>query len=155
MIYVFDSSPFIDLFRHYYPQRFPTLWENFNDLISRQTIVSVQEVRRELERKEDRLSDWAGNHKELFLPPDVRESRFVAEIFKIKHFRVLIEKKEQYIEGPAADPFIIAKAKIIPGCVVTQEKLKANAAKIPNVCKHFDIRCVDLEGFMEQENWIF
>ncbi len=28
MIYVFDSSPLIDLFRYYYPDRFPSLWEN-------------------------------------------------------------------------------------------------------------------------------
>jgi hypothetical protein len=50
---------------------------------------------------------------------------------------------------------VIAKAKVVGGCVVTQEKKKPQAAKIPNVCEHFGIHCVNLEGFMEQENWTF
>ena len=155
MIYVFDSNTLINIFNHYYPKRFLSFWDNFNDLISKQTIISVQEVRRELEKKGDRLSDWAKSHKELFLPPNAEESDFITEIFKVRHFRILIQKKQQYIEGPAADPFIIAKAKVINGCVVTQEKDTENAAKIPNVCDRFEIPCINLEGFMEKENWTF
>ncbi|GAH81232.1 unnamed protein product, partial [marine sediment metagenome] len=34
MIYVFDSDTLIDLFRHYYLERFPTLWQNFDNLVS-------------------------------------------------------------------------------------------------------------------------
>ena len=155
MIYVFDSNTLINIFNHYYLERFPSFWDNFNDLISKQTIISVQEVRRELERRGDRLSDWAKSHNELFLPPNAEESSFITEIFKVKHFRILIQKKQQYIEGPAADPFIIAKAKVINGCVVTQEKHTENAAKIPNVCEYFKIPCINLEGFMKEENWTF
>ena len=155
MIYVFDSNTLINIFNHYYPERFPSFWDNFNDFISKQTIISVQEVRRELERKGDKLSDWAKTHNEFFLPPSAEESSFIIEIFKVGHFRILIQKKQQYIEGPAADPFIIAKAKIINGCVVTQEKNTKNAAKIPNVCDRFKIPCINLEDFMEKENWTF
>jgi hypothetical protein len=36
-----------------------------------------------------------------------------------------------------------------------EEKFKANAAKIPNICRHFGIRCLTLEEFMEAENWRF
>ncbi len=56
---------------------------------------------------------------------------------------------------PVADPFVIAKANAIGGCVVTQEKFRKNAAKIPNICKHFEIRFTNLEGFMEKVDWIF
>lgn len=35
------------------------------------------------------------------------------------------------------------------------EQLKPNAAKIPNICQHFKVPCVDLEDFMEQEDWVF
>jgi len=155
MIYVFDSNTLINIFNHYYPKQFPSFWDNFNGFISKQTIISVPEVRKELERRGDRLSDWATSHRELFLPPNAEESGFITEIFKVRHFRILIQKKQQYIEGPAADPFIIAKAKVINGCVVTQEKHAENAAKIPNVCDHFGIPCINLEGFMETENWTF
>ena len=155
MIYVFDSSPLIDLFRHYYPQRFPTLWENFDTLVSAQKIISVREVFNELEGHEDRLADWVKNHRDLFLQPTVDELDFVTEIFKVTHFQTLIRKKERLLGKPVADPFVIAKAKVINGCVVSQEKLKENAANIPNVCEYFGISCIDLEKFMENENWQF
>jgi len=35
------------------------------------------------------------------------------------------------------------------------ERLKRNAAKIPNICQHYSIPCVDLEQFMEVEGWVF
>ena len=155
MIYVFDSNTLINIFNHYYPELFPSFWKNFNSFISKQAIISVQEVKKELEEKGDSLSDWAKKHSELFLPPSAEESSFITEIFKVKHFRIMIQKKQQYVEGPAADPFVIAKAKILNACVVTQEKNTKNAAKIPNVCEHFEIPCINLEGFMKKENWVF
>ena len=155
MIYVFDSNTLINIFNHYYLERFPSFWGNFNDLISKQTIISVQEVRRELEGRGDRLSDWAKSHSELFLPPNAEESSFITEIFEVRHFRILIQKKQQYIEGPVADPFIIAKAKVSNGCVVTQEKNTEHAAKITNVCDYVGIPCINLEDFMKKENWTF
>jgi len=155
MIYVFDNCPLIDLFRHYYLQRFPTLWKNFDTLVLAQKIISVREVFNELEDYEDRLADWVKNHRDLFVQPTVDELDFVTEIFKVTHFQTLIREKERLQGKPVADPFVIAKAKVINGCVVTQEKLKDNAAKIPNVCEHFKIPCIDLEKFMENENWEF
>jgi len=41
------------------------------------------------------------------------------------------------------------------GCVVTQEAKRINAARIPNVCEHFNVNCMNLEEFMQQENWQF
>jgi hypothetical protein len=35
------------------------------------------------------------------------------------------------------------------------ERFKPNAVKIPNICKHFEIPYLDLEGFMEKEGWVF
>lgn len=156
MIYVFDSSPLIDLFRYYYPNRFPSLWENFDALVSEHRIISVREVRKELEGYGDRLSDWVKGHREFFLTPTTDELRFVAEIFKIAHFQMLVRKREQLQGNPVADPFVIAKAQALEeGRVVTQEVKKPNAARIPNVCEHFDIPCLNLEAFMENENWRF
>jgi len=156
MIYVFDSSPLIDLFRYYYLDRFPSLWENFDALVLERRIISVREVRKELEGHGDRLSDWVKDHREFFLTPTADELNFVAEIFKVTHFQALVRKKEQLQGKPVADPFVIAKAKIQEeGCVVTQEVKKPNAAKIPNVCEHFGIPCLNLEAFMENEKWRF
>ena len=54
-----------------------------------------------------------------------------------------------------ADPFVIARAKILSGCVVTEEKFKEGAAKIPNICKHFNIECIELKDFMVRQEWQF
>jgi len=156
MIYVFDSGPLIVLFRHYYPDRFPSLWKSFDALVLEQRIISVREVRKELEGHGDRLSDWVKDHREFFLTPTADELNFVTEIFKVTHFQTLVRKKERLQGKPVADPFVIAKAQALEeGCVVTQEIKKPNAARIPNVCEHFDIPCLNLEAFMENEKWRF
>jgi len=156
MIYVFDSGALIDLFRHYYERRFPSLWESFDTLVLEHRVVSVREVRNELANHDDRLSNWVKDHVEFFLFPTINELNFITEIFKIPHFQMLIRKKERLQGKPVADPFVIAKAKELEnGCVVTQELDKPNSAKIPNVCEHFGIPCLNLESFMERENWEF
>lgn len=155
MIYIFDSGPLINLFRYYYPERFPSLWESFNDLVAERRIISVREVKNELIEYGDSLSLWVKEHSECFHTPTNDELYFVAEIFRIPHFQALIRKKERLQGRPVADPFVIAKAKCEGGCVVTLETHTKGAAKIPNVCEHFGIPCLNLEDFMEKENWSF
>ena len=156
MRYVFDSDSLINLFMHYYPRRFPTLWEQFDALVSVGELISVREVFNEIGSRKDSLGTWAKKQKNiLFLETTFEEFKFVAEIFQVRHFQAMIRKQERLKGKPVADPFVIARAKILNACVVTQEKKTENAAKIPNVCDHFGIPCINLEGFMEKENWTF
>ncbi len=93
----------------------------------------------------------------IFFPissPD--ELRIVADIFRNNHFQANIRKQERLQGKAVADQFVTAKAKIVEdGCVITQELLKANAAKIPNICQAFGVPYLNLEGFMEKEGWEF
>ena len=156
MKYIFDSGPLIDLFRHYYPERFPSLWQRFYSLVSDGKIISVREVYNEIEAKEDALAYWAKEQKDkLFLPSTSKELQFVSEIFQISHFQAMIRKQERLQGKPVADPFVIARAKIQECQVVTTELFKDNAAGIHNVCEHFSIPHINLEGFMQQEGWVF
>ena len=156
MTYVFDSCAFIALFHYYYQDRFPSLWASFDALVSAQRIVSVREVRKELEGHGSRLSDWVKVHRELFRPPSIEELEFVLEVFKVPHFQALVRKQEQLKGKPVADPFVIAAAWALDdGCVVTEEVHKPNAARIPNVCAHFGVPCFSLETFMDAEDWRF
>lgn len=50
---------------------------------------------------------------------------------------------------------MIAKAGADELTVVTMEKLKTGGAKIPNICKHFNVSCMTLEEFMAAEGWQF
>lgn len=155
MIYVFDSDALIDLFKNFYLNRFPSLWERFDQVVKESKIISVREVYNEIKERGDRLFQWAKEKQNLFQESSPKELAFVVEIFKVPHFQSLIRKKERLQGKPVADPFVIARAKILNGCVITQEKKKPNAAKIPNVCEHFGIDCSNLEGFMEREDWTF
>ncbi len=156
MKYVFDSGPLIDLFRHYYPERFPSLWEKFHELVSNGNIISVKEVYNEINTRKDALTTWAKDQKdEFFSPSTAEELGFVTEIFKVRHFQSMIRNKERLSGKPVADPFVIARARIFQCPVVTTETFKDNAAGIPNVCKHFSILCINTEEFMKQENWSF
>jgi hypothetical protein len=153
--YVFDNGPLRILIRHFYEKRFPTLWDRFDFLIKSENLFSVREVFKEIERKDNDLLEWAQNRHELFLIPTEDEMLFVKQILAIPHFQQLITKEQQLTGYPAADPFVIACAKIKNAVVVTTEKEKPHSAKIPNVCKHFHIPCIGLEEFMEKEGWKF
>ena len=152
---MFDTGPFVSLFRNFYPSTFVTLWENFDALIENGEIVSTREVFREIEGQDDDLLDWAKANKEIFTTPTAEEGAFVGSIYSVAHFQANIEQQKILKGGKNADPFVIAKAAVSGLHVVTLEKLKPNAAKVPNICQHFDVSCLSLEAFMQKEGWKF
>lgn len=149
MIYVFDTSPLINIFKNYYPRRFPSLWKKFNELVNNENLISCRENYREIEERDDNLFEWAKNHEKIFKSPSAEEGKFISQIYSIPLFRDNIEQQKLLKGGCNADPFVVAKAKSEDACVVTLEKFKSNSPKIPNICGHFKIECLDLEGFME------
>jgi len=52
---------------------------------------------------------------------------------------MLVTETQRLKGQPVADPFVIASAKVRGGAVVTEELKREHAAKIPNVCQHFDV----------------
>lgn len=153
-MYIFDTSSFLEL-SHYYPKRFPTLWASFDKMVKAGKIISVKEAFNEINDSKPELFEWVQANKGIFCEPIEEEALFIAKIFLVKNFQQAIEQKKVLRGGAFADPFVIAKAKIINGIVVTQEKLKPTAAKIPNICAHFSVQCMNLENFMEEQDWIF
>ena len=156
MVYVFDTSSFI-VTGHYYPQQFPRFWEKFNQAVSENKIISVREVYKELDNDASapHLIAWINEYKSIFQIPDTIATQFTSKIFSVPHFQGLINERNRLTGRPNADPFVIAVAESLNGCVVTQEKAKPNAPNIPNVCEYFDIDCTNLQGFMEREGWSF
>ena len=79
MLYSFDTSAILngrrDLFR---PTVFHTLWAQIEDAIVAGQIRSVDEVQRELARRDDDAKQWADAQSDLFVPldtPDTAERR--------------------------------------------------------------------------------
>jgi hypothetical protein len=117
--------------------------------------TSTREVLRELEDSGGDAFDWASRNQGLFIVPDAKEGAAVAAIFGVEHFQANIERQKLIRGGRNADPFLIARALVTEGTVLTMEQPKPNAAKIPNICEHFKVPCLDLRRFMEKENWVF
>ena len=142
---------------NYYPDRFPSFWTEFNKAADNGHIVSVREVLRELENQITKpwLRDWIDGRRRLFEAPSDEETEFVREIFSVRHFQALVGQKQRLKGTPVADPWVIACARARGWCVVTEEEHRPNAAKIPNVCEHFEIPCLGLEGFLEDRDWRF
>ena len=157
-MYVFDTNILITIFSFYYISTFPSFWGYFNEYIENGKIISVRDVLMEIEAYHNVNSNlvvWAKQHKNIFCQPNESEMIFVSDIFSIKNFQNNIPKKSQLVGRPVADPFVIAKAKVNDGYVVTNEEYKKNGAKIPNICEHFKVNCINLNKFMELENWKF
>lgn len=155
-IYVLDTNTLITLFYFYPPEKYPTLWEKFYQMVKNGKITSVREVRRELLQYEGTKSpatNWAIKNINVFPTVTEYESKVAAEILNVPHFRKMISAKKIKRGKPFADPFVIAKAKgILNGYAVTEEVYKRNSGQIPNICEHFRVPCINLEQLIEREN---
>jgi hypothetical protein len=154
-MYVIDTSVVSALHKNYFRSRFVTLWQRFDEMVEDGGFSSTREALRELEDYGGAAYEWAANNAGLFVTPDAREGAFVAKIYAVPHFQANMERQKLIRGGRNADPFLIARAAVTGSTVLTMEKLKPNAAKIPNICQHFSIPCFDLEQFMEAEGWTF
>ena len=155
-MYVFDTMVLSQQFRFYYKLRFPTLWTRFEEMVAAGQITSTREVRRELENSNDsRILEEIKEFKELFPIPTDKEEDFVSKIFGVRHFTHNIPQKALLKGGRNADPWLIARASIFKGIVVTNESYRKNSAGIPNICRYFNIEYLSFEEFMEKENWTF
>ena len=138
----------------YYPSRFVTIWQRIDELVMKEELFSVREVRREIEENcpSEDIGEWVHRNRHIFRKPNSEELRQVSDIFKHKQFLGFVTKKNILQGRPVADPFIVAAAKIHHGIVVTMEKFKSGGARIPTACETFGVRCIDLEEFLEREN---
>ena len=155
-MYVFDTMVFSQIFRFYYRRRFPSLWKRFEEMVGNKRIPSTREVKRELNdfgngAFQTELTEFT----ELFPTPTNFEEDFVTEIYKVPHFRQQFPQKNLLKGGRNADPWVIARARVLNGAVVTNESEPKDSARIPNICRHFNIDCMTFEEFMEREDWTF
>ena len=150
--YCFDTSAFIDLRNSYPNDVFSTLWDNIASLISSGHLISPYQVLRELEQKDDGLLGWAREHNIMFRDPDQRQQQLVTDIQE--QFPDLVDINKMIDD---ADPFVIALAKCEQYRVVTMEKMGASSKKpkIPDVCRHFGVKCVALVPFFREQAWSF
>jgi len=98
------------------------------------------------------LSDWAKKNKKMFKQLSLKT--------EIDEATDIINKYPQLInpDNPqkTADPFIIAFAKCRELTVITSESFDLlGKPKIPLVCRHKGVRCINNLALIKEQGWIF
>lgn len=151
MIYAVDTSSLLAAWNERYPLRnAPGFWTRFEEGIEAGKLVSPIEVRNEIKKKEDGLADWLKDRADFFI--DLEEDIQVAAREILREFPWLTKG----IAGrKVADPFVIALAKARGHTVVSEEGPgNEKRPKIPYVCRHYDVSCVNVLGLIQGEDWI-
>jgi len=153
-VYSFDSDSFIAPWRGFYrPEFIPDFWDSLDGLIREGRLKVAEPVYEEILQGGDELSEWFEARKQAILYPwDITVQQAVREIQQ-KHPNIVKSTGKS-----GADPWVVAVAKAMGGCVVTFEKKSgadARHIKIPNVCESFSIRCMTVYEVIAEEEWVF
>jgi Domain of unknown function (DUF4411) len=146
-----DTSGLLDAWvRHYPPDVFPAIWHFMDDAALRGEILVIDEVLREVERKDDGLVGWMKGHGNMVVPIDDALQRHVVEIMT-KYSRLVDSRKNR----SGCDPWVIALARERGLTVVTAEKASRTLAKpkIPDVCQDLGIPCIEIIDLFRRQGW--
>lgn len=150
-VYCFDTSALVAAWDERYPiDIFPWLWRGIAHQIVMETLILPDEVETELEKKSKEVSAWLRDAGPGIIATD---NAIFAEAQSIiaSHPRLVMERKRSY----AADPFVIALARVRRATVVTEEgRGSISKPKIPDVCADRRVRCISLLEFIRAENWM-
>jgi hypothetical protein len=153
VIYCIDTSSILEWFvRTYPPSILPGLPGRIEGLIDGGRLRSPKAVMDEI-RPGDDCHKWAKAQTELFIEESVSVQRLVRQIMATHHNPA---KPLKGING--ADPFVIAMAKDggARWVVVSDEHPGSpESRKIPFVCNHENIPCINFQGLMRAEGWQF
>ena len=136
--YVIDTCSFTALRRVYPHDVFPGAWQAISQMAEDAIIISSIEVYIELQEQEDIVTEWANNHRNIFLLLKNEIQLKASEI--LDQFPNLLDLNNMKSN---ADPFVIATAFLYDCTVVTEEDPTGNGAKlvkIPNVCNFLGIK---------------
>jgi hypothetical protein len=137
----FDTSAFIngqrDLFR---PTTFGPLW-----------ILAVDEVKREIRRKDDDVAKWVLSQRGLFVPPEHDIQKATKDVLAACP-RLMAQHGGN---RNSADPSVIGLALARGGTVVTQETAANSSRKprIPDACIAVGVPWMTLPEFVDARGW--
>ena len=147
--YVIDTSSLTEMRRVYPTDIFPSAWKKLTDMAEAGILISAEDVYEELSAFDDEVLKWAKSQSQIFYPLDHDVQEQAAKILASHPSLIDLKKNKS-----SADPFIIATA-IHNGCtLVTEEKLSNSPVKvkIPDVCKDYDIDCINLVEMFRRES---
>jgi hypothetical protein len=152
MGHCFDTSAFLQCWARYYPvDVFPGLWEKLSYSAAVGQILAPEEVRDEIAKKEDGLYAWVKDRPHIFVPLDT-DIQDAVRVILAEH-RYLVKNTAQ---RNAADPWVIAVAKVRGLTVVTEERGGTTAKpRIPSVCEALGVPCISVVEYIREKGWQF
>jgi hypothetical protein len=146
MKYLLNASVFITANNNYYGINFcPAFWDWLIINNTRNIVFSIQAVLAEIAKRRDVLFLWAEQQSDsLFVnEEDGKSQSYIVDIYD---WAIIENYKEATIERffIGADPYIISYAITNNYIVVTDETYSHSKRhlRIPNVCKHFGVKCI-------------
>lgn len=146
--YCLDTNVYIEAWSKYYSMDLcPEYWDILDQLASQKIIFSPLEVKKEIEKTEDGLSNWIKDRNFLFRDINITIQENL-RIIMDKHGRLVDSNKQRSV----ADPWVIAYAMAEDAVVVTKETptLSQRRIKIPDVCEALGVSWIDDFEFARQ-----
>ena len=158
-MYLLDANVFIQAKDQYYDfEVFPGFWEWIIKEHKSNRMASIRNVKVEILKKEDSLSEWIKKlPEEFFIQIDInlfkKEIRNLTELID-DHYEK--QYQEKFFKG--ADFYLVAQAKKLNATLVTQEayikregKIKhAGKIRIPNVCSEYGVRSINTFKLLQE-----
>ena len=156
VIYSIDTSALIAAFHERYPiKNFPSLWRKIESLIQNRRLKMSQIVFEEAMRDTE-IKQWCDENQ---LKPDFQVA--IDESVQEKVSQILSEFPrlvDNRTGKSGADPWVIALALTDENYIVLTEENPTdskNRPKIPDVCTHFQVKCIKMVDLIKKENWVF
>ncbi len=139
---------------------FQSLFRDVCSLVSSNIMVSHIEVFNEIENgssgKNDELYKWAQNSKYAFKSYDVPDEPNIIKQMSSKYAEWVNDK----MSSANADPWLIAQAKCNNWKIVTEERSTTGSTpkkniRIPDVCKDFDVKSINLLELAIEQRWSY
>ena len=143
--YCADANFFIDSLINFYPKDiFPSYWEKINTLYKENRLLSIDLIKKELEKHDDEAIQWAKDHKDCFKPFGGSE-----EIQEFTKFESKYENKEEKKKkaNQKTDLSLLAFSKVNNLTLLTSDK------RLLKVSRKEDVKCVNIIGMCRAEDF--
>lgn len=140
---IFSQKPNEPHRRHVYKRK----WKNIDEFIQQAIIVTCSEI--EVEIKDKDLIEWLRQQRCVILP--------ITDEIQYNVRRVVTEHPDLIDFSKcksSGDAFLIATAMAYDLTVISEEN-QDSPKKIPQICRAYGIKCINITELCEAENWEF
>jgi hypothetical protein len=151
-----DANTYIQAKNQYYGMDIcPAYWDWLDLQFGEGIIASVDMIGRELRDGNDELAKWVRDRPGHFISNDDEPTQriFVDIVQSVMDGAFNAGHRDNFLAK--ADPWIIAKAKTLGATVVTHEAAvapNARKVKVPNICRDFEVSCLNTFQFLRELN---